>query len=60
MTLYPTKVKILFPCCKTEAFGLRGAHIVGGDIWRYAQCPRCGKRVNLEPVPWWGKEKARP
>lgn len=42
---------MIFPCCNIEARGLSGAHALGPqrEIWRFVQCPRCGKQHNTEP-----------
>lgn len=52
-------VPIRFPCCGVVATGLRGAHVVGNEIWRYAQCPKCARRHNLKPVPGWGPKEGK-
>lgn len=44
-----TKEKILFPCCNVLALGFRGAHRTVSGIFHFAQCPKCGKRLNLRP-----------
>ncbi len=41
------KTPVLFTCCNFTAIGFRGAHRTESGIQRYAQCPKCGKRVNL-------------
>jgi len=44
----PKKNKVTFTCCNIMAFGFRGAHRTENGISKYAQCPKCGKRVNIK------------
>lgn len=41
------KNKVNFPCCNIIALGHRGMHRTESGISKYAQCPKCGKRFNL-------------